>query len=224
MAISNLHKAAVFLLSLPKEQAAALVGRLGPEQAKVVMGEMGQLKKIDAAEGEAVAREFAAAREADVADQEPVEPAEAAPFEFLRDVDGKELSRLIGGEHPQVIALILSYLAPQQAADAIEGLPMDTQLSVVYHIAEMGEPSPEIVRDVEDALRYVLTGGPDQPAVHHGVASVVRLLNVIEPAIERRLLDELAEADPELEREIRRVMFGADVAQRREQLMTKAAC
>ena len=221
MAISNLHKAAVFLLSLPKEQAADLLARLEPEQAAAVTGEMARVSEIDVAEGEAVAQEFAAARETGVADQRPVE---AEPFEFLRDVDSLELSQLITGEHPQIIALILSYLSPQQAADVLERLPPDEQLSAVYRIAEMGEPSAEVIHDVEDALRAHLTGGNVRPAISRGVASVVRLLNMIEPVIERRLLDELAEADPELEREIRRAMFGVDIAERQEQSMTEAAC
>jgi flagellar motor switch protein FliG len=221
VAISNLHKAAVFLLSLPKEQAAALLDRLGSEQAAAVMDEMGRFENVDAAEGEAVAREFAAARKTDVASPQPTE---AAPFEFLRDVGGGDLAELIRGEHPQIIAIILSYLPSHQAADVLAGLPLDEQLSAVCRIAEMSEPNPEVVRDVEEALRDCLTGGDKRPVVNRGVASVVRLLNVIEPVIERRLLDQLAETDPQLEREIRRAMFGVDVAERREQAMAEAAC
>jgi flagellar motor switch protein FliG len=221
MAISNLHKAAVFLLSLPKEQAVALLTRLEPEQAAGVTAEMGQLKEIDVAEGEAVAQEFAAASATSVANRQP---EEASPFEFLRDFDSEDLLDLIAGEHPQIIALILSYLSPQQAVDVLAGLPSEEQLSLVCRIAGMAEPSPEVIRDVEDGLRSYLTGGTDQPAGNRGVTSVVRMLNLMEPTIERKLLGELAEADPELEREIRRAMFGVDVADRREQRVTEAVC
>jgi flagellar motor switch protein FliG len=221
MAIANLHNAAVLLLSLPKQQAAELFDCLEPDQAAAVTAEMGRLKEIDATEGEAVAREFAAASATSAADRQP---AEAVPFEFLCDFDSEDLLPLIAGEHPQIIALILSYLPPEQAADLLAGLSVDEQLAIVCRIAEMAEPSPEVIRDVEEGLRSCLSGGSDRPVGKRGVASVVRMLNVMEPAIERKLLGELAEAEPELEREIRRAMFGVDVAARREPDMTEAAC
>ena len=79
----------------------------------------------------------------------------------------------------------------------------------------MDRPSPEAVRDVEKGLRSRLFAADTGiVADNRGVASVVRMLNVMEPAAERRLLSDLAEADPGLVRRIRRVMFGADVADR----------
>ena len=76
----------------------------------------------------------------------------------------------------------------------------------------MDEPRPEIVRDVEKSLLGRLRSVEDRPDGNRGVACVVRMLNAMEPAAERELLGELAEADPELVEQIRRAMFGADVA------------
>jgi flagellar motor switch protein FliG len=208
MAISNLHKAAVFLLSLPKEQVALLLARLRPEQVAAVTAEMSGLGEIDGALREAVAREFAAS----AAHAEDRPTAEASPFEFLHDLPSDDLLRLLAGEHPQTVALVLSFLPSHQAADVLGGLPADAQLSVICRIASMDEPRPEVIRDVEEGLLSRLSSAEERPGENRGVASVVRMLNAMEPAVERELLGGLAEADPELVRQIRRAMFGADVA------------
>ncbi len=221
MASSNLHKAAVLLLSLPKQQAAKLLDKLGPEQVAAVTAEMARLRDVNGAEQEAVMREFAAAGAARVGHQRP---AGAAPFEFLHDVPSEDLLSLLADEHPQTVAVILSHLPPHQAADVLADLPPDGQLSVVCRIAAMEQPSPEVVRDVEKGLRSRLLRCDARPADHRGVASVVKMLNVMEPASERRLLRELAAADPGLVREIRRAMFGADVADCEELNVAEVAC
>jgi flagellar motor switch protein FliG len=221
MATSSLHKATVLLLSLSREQAAQLLDRLEPEQVAAVTAEMRSLREVDSVEQEAVVREFAAASATCLGRRRP---AGVAPFQFLNNVGSDDLLHLIADEHPQTVALILSYLPPRQAAAVLAGLPPEGQLSVVCRIAAMDQPSPEVIRDVEQGLRNRLCTADGQPADNRGVASVVKMLNVMEPKAERRLLGELTEAAPELMREIRRVMFGVDVADCQQQSVAEAAC
>jgi flagellar motor switch protein FliG len=208
MANSNLRKAAVLLQSLSKEQAAALLDKLEPQQAAAVTAEMSGLPELEDTERDAVAREFAQAGVEQVRYRQTVEHV---PFEFLQNLDGHALLDLVADEHPQTIALVLSCLSPSQSAGVIAELTPDQQLSVVCRIATMSEPSPEAIQDVEQGLHRRMFGSPRRPTSHCGVASVIRMLNVMEPATERKLLRDLAEAAPELVREIRRVMFGVDV-------------
>ena len=92
MANSNLRKAAIFLLSLSKEQVDQLLSRLGPEQAAAVAAEMKAFGDVDAAEREAVVREFAGASDAGLG-QRPA--SRVPPFQFLHDLDGDTLLNLI---------------------------------------------------------------------------------------------------------------------------------
>jgi flagellar motor switch protein FliG len=209
MATSNLHKAAVLMLSLPEGQAAQLLARLEPHQATAVNAEISGLRDIRGTEQQAVVREFAAAANAAVLVHR--RPAETAPFEFLDEVDADVLLDALAEEQPQTIALILSYASAPQAAMVLANLPPEQQLSVVCRMATMNETSPEVVRDVEDGLKRRLAGPIDRPVDHRGVTSVIRMLNAMQPAAERKLLGDLAEAAPELVREIRRAMFGVDV-------------
>jgi flagellar motor switch protein FliG len=217
----NLRKAAVLLLSLPKEQAQRLLGKLEPQQAATVVSEMDGLGEVVAVEQEAVAREFA---EAGTARPGNRRPKQAAPFRFLHNLQDDALLRLIADEHPQTIALILSCLPPHQAAEVLAGLTPAQQFSIVCRIATMSTASPEVVRDVEKGLKLRFDGAHGRSTGNGGVASVVKILNVMEPAVERRLLEKLTDADPQLVRDIRRAMFGADVAACEEWNVTGAAC
>jgi flagellar motor switch protein FliG len=205
---TNLRKAAVLLQILSKEQATALLGKLEPEQAAAVTAEMSGLAEVDETERDTVTREFAQAGGQQARRRQAVN---RVPFEFLHDLDGHALLDLMADEHPQTIALVLSCLSPSQAAGVIAELTPDQQLSVVCRIATMSEPSPEAIQDVEQGLHRRMFGAPRRAASHCGVSSVIRMLNVMEPATERKLLSDLAETAPELVQEIRRVMFGVNV-------------
>jgi len=232
MATSDIRKAAILLMSLPKEQAAMLLGKLDPKQVEAVSIEIAKISGVTGDEQESVIQDFASANPTaltgsagglDLA-KSLVEQAlgkgatatldnvrqsiEALPFGFLQKVDSQNLLTFIIDEHPQTIALILSHVPPSQAADIISGLPAERQLSVVRRIATMGQTSPEIIQEVEKGLERRMAAVMSQQFENAGgVSSVAEMLNVIDRATERNLLENLAQEDPDLVEEIRRLMF-----------------
>ena len=190
-------------------QRSQLVDKLEPAQAAAVAAAMNELDEVGRGEQNAVVREFARVRIANSGDDGRTIPT---PFEFLGDLDADALLDLIADEHPQTIALVLSHIPSVQAGPVLAGLSAEQQFAVVCRLATMGEADPDVVRDVENALRRQLFGEHDRPVVDPNVASAVRILNAMEPAAERRLLAALSEADPRLVARIRRAMFGVDVA------------
>jgi len=239
MAIATLRKAAVFLASLPNQQAAALLAKLSPEQAATVSTEMAAIGPVDREEQEAVMCDFAASQGTvpifvsakmglSPLPQESRQPqdhreAKASPFEFLHGVEANDLLTLIGDEHPQTIALVLSQLSAEQAAGAIAALSPDRQASVIARIARIDQPAPEVVAEVAVAVHRRLAGPASVP-ISHGMARVVKMFGAMRPATERKLLGRIAQADPELLRAIRRAMFGPDVAACEESILGAAAC
>jgi flagellar motor switch protein FliG len=204
----TIRDAAVLLRSLPATQRVQLLDRLDLNQAAAVAAAMNELDELDDAEQKAVVQEFSGARSVP---QKNRDPQTAAPFEFLHDLDTDALLGLIGDEHPQTIAFVLSYLPPLQAGPVLAGLSAEQQFLVVCRIATMSDADPAIVGDVENALKRRMFGVHERSAVEPGVASAVKILNAMEPAAERKLLAALTETDPRLVGEIRRAMFGADV-------------
>jgi len=238
VAVSTLRKAAVFVASLPEPQAEGLLARLTPDEAAAVADEMAVLGEIAPGERDAVLREFA---EADCPRFHSTgtrhlrldrphsmhDAADASPFQFLYDRDACELLSLLADEQPQTLALVFSYLPAQLAAETLAAMPPDRQTAVIGRIAAMGRPSEDVVRTLAEAVRRRVFGDVAPRTPHSmpiGVTNVVKMLNVMVPVAERRLLGDLAQADPDLHREIRRAMFGADVAACGEWNVTGAAC
>jgi flagellar motor switch protein FliG len=231
----DLRKAAVLLMSLPDDLAAQLMSKLEPKQVESVSIEIAKLGTVTGDEQESTIHEFAGANPSSMAIRAGglevaktlVEKAlgksagqtldnvrqsiEALPFGFLQKVDHQNLLTFIMDEHPQTIALILSHLHPQQAAEIIKGLPAERQLSVIRRVATMGQTSPEIIKEVERGLENRMSSVVSQQFEKAGgVPNVANMLNVVDRATERSLLENLSREDPELVEEIRRLMFVFD--------------
>ncbi len=229
---SEVRKAAVLLMSLPQEDAGALMSKLDAGQVEAVSIEIAKLGSVTGEEQESVIQDFAKSnptalsgrsggldlakrlveqalgKSAGVTLDNVRQSIEALPFGFLQKVDSQNLLTFIIDEHPQTIALILSHVPPAQAADIIGGLPAERQLSVVRRIATMGQTSPEIIQEVERGLEHRMSSVMSQQFEKAGgVGSVAEILNVVDRATERGLLENLAQEDPDLVEDIRRLMF-----------------
>jgi flagellar motor switch protein FliG len=232
VAIPSIRKAAVMLTSLPEEDAVKILSKLDPKQVEAVSVEIAKMGTTGGDEQEAIINEFADATPGTLSISSGglevaktlVEKAlgknatdtldnvrqqiEAVPFGFLQKVDSQNLLTFIIDEHPQTIALIVSNLPPAQGAGIIAGLPSERQLAVIRRIATMGQTNPEIIHEVEKGLENRMASVMSQQFENAGgVGSVAEILNVIDRSTERSLLEHLAQDDPDLVEEIRRLMF-----------------
>ena len=232
--MSNIHNAAVLLMSLPEDQAGTVMSKFDPKQVERVSIEIARLERITAEEEEEVIREFSATNPAAGGEAGGLERArklvkqalgtdsadtldnirqsiEALPFGFLRNVDSQNILTYITDEHPQTIALIISHLPSSFGAEILAGLNADRQLAVVRRMANMGQTNPEIIREVEAGLERRMSSVMSQSfRMAGGVESVASMLNVSDRATERILLEGLGKDDPDLVEEIRRLMFVFD--------------
>ncbi len=130
------------------------------------------------------------------------------PFEFVRKTDASQLLNFIQDEHPQTIALILSYLSAGQAAMIISALPPDRQSDVAKRIATMDRTSPDIIKEVESILESKLASLVNQDyTIVGGVDAVVDILNTVDRGTEKHIMETLEIDEPELADEIRKKMF-----------------
>ena len=130
------------------------------------------------------------------------------PFEFVRKTDAGQLLNFIQDEHPQTIALILSYLPPAQSAAVISSLPPDKQSDVAKRIAQMDRTSPDVIKEVENILEKKLNSLVNQDyTIVGGVDAIVEILNTVDRGTEKHIMENLEIEEPELADEIRRKMF-----------------
>ena len=130
------------------------------------------------------------------------------PFEFVRKTDPSQLLNFIQDEHPQTIAMILSYLTSAQAALVIGALPPEKQADVAKRIAMMDRTSPDVIKEVERVLEKKLSSLVNQDyTIVGGVDAIVNILNTVDRTTEKHIMESLEIEEPELADEIRKKMF-----------------
>jgi flagellar motor switch protein FliG len=134
--------------------------------------------------------------------------AKAIPFASLRKTDPRYLFNFIREEHPQTIALILSYLEPEQAAQILSSLPKEMQSDIARRIATMDRSNPEVVKEIEKVLESRLASVIKQgQTTIGGISSLVEILNMCDRNTEKTILEELETNIPDLADEIRKKLF-----------------
>jgi len=130
------------------------------------------------------------------------------PFDFARKADPQQLLNFIQNEHPQTIALVLSYLDAEQSGQILSELNQEVQAEVAKRIATMDSTSPEIISQVEQVLeRNVSASVAEDYTQTGGIQTVVEVLNGVDRSTERTILDTLEVQDPDLAEEIKKRMF-----------------
>ena len=130
------------------------------------------------------------------------------PFDLIRKTDASSLINFIHHEHAQTIALILSYLDPIKGAQVIQALEPAKQVDVARRMALMDQTSPEVIREIERVLEKNLSSLLNQEfSQAGGVPVLVDILNKVDRATEKAILEKLEEEDPDLAEEVKNRMF-----------------
>lgn len=130
------------------------------------------------------------------------------PFDFARKADPLQVLNFIQGEHPQTIALVLSYLDPEQAGQILSELEEEVQADIARRIATMDSTTPDIISEIEQVLeRNISSSLTEDYTQTGGISAVVEVLNEVDRSTERTILDTLEIQDPELADEIKKRMF-----------------
>lgn len=231
--MSGLQKAAILLIALGPEKSAMIFKHLKEEEIEELTLEIANTRSVTPQVKEEIIEEFyqVCLAQQYIAEggigyaKELLEKAlgsekamdvigkltaslQVKPFEFVRKTDASQLLNFIQDEHPQTIALILSYLPPSQAALIISALPPDRQADVAKRIAVMDRTSPDIVKEVEKVLESKLSSLVNQDyTIIGGVDAVVDILNTVDRGTEKHIMESLEIEEPELADEIRKKMF-----------------
>lgn len=137
-----------------------------------------------------------------------VSAMQVVPFDFLKKADPAQVLSFIQDEHPQTIALILAYMPISAAAAILGKLPHDLRAEVAARIASMEQTPPEVIRRVEQVLEKKVSSILSQEMTQAGgPKALVDLLNRVDRATERLIMDSLQENNPELAEQVKNMMF-----------------
>lgn len=130
------------------------------------------------------------------------------PFDFIRRSDPVQVCSFIQNEHPQTIALVLSYLDTSRASLILGSLPQEIQANVIKRIARMGVVSPDYIREAERVLEHKFsTVGFAANVTVDGIDTIVEILNSLDRGTENFILESIEKEDAELAEEIHNKLF-----------------
>lgn len=234
--LSGPQKAAIFLYSLGEELASTIVRQLEPEEIKKIGSYLSRLSSVSPKVVESILTEFQEAssaplpvaigreggnqfirsiiskamggEKAQTLLEELQEAGEGNFFEKIRHLDPKTASNFLRREHPQTIAIILTYLESSQSSAILQELPSRLQADVVRRIAELEEIPPGIIEEIDQVLQQEIASIKGYEGQKRGgIRLAAEILNQMDGATENMILKEIEEQKQNLAEEIRKLMF-----------------
>jgi flagellar motor switch protein FliG len=134
--------------------------------------------------------------------------ADAANFDAIQKADPQQLAKFIHNEHPQTIALVLSHLNSVQAAALLTSLPAGLRSDVSQRMASLDQISPEIILKIAGVIGQKLKAlGEFSRESYGGVRAVAEMLNRLDSASSREILENIEQQDANVAETIRHLMF-----------------
>lgn len=235
-ALTGTQKSAILMMLLGEDEAAEILKNLSPREVQHLGGAMYSVQGVDQDTVNAVLDEFlnvikqqtslglgagnyirnvlTKALGGDKAQSvlSRITPASSErPIEILDWMDARSIAELIIDEHPQIVALIVSYLDYGLAADVLGLLPHDLQPEVVRRIATLETVQPDAVRELERVMQQKFQANTTLRASQiGGVKAAAKIMNFTKTAMEQRIMKDIKKESKDLMQSIQDSMFVFD--------------
>ena len=234
--LTGTQKSAILMMLLGEDEAAEILKNLSPREVQHLGGAMYSVQGVEQNTVNAVLDEFLAiikqqtslglgagnyirnvltkALGGDKAQSvlSRITPASSErPIEILDWMDARAISELILDEHPQIVALIISYLDYGLAADVLGLLPLELQPEVVRRIATLETVQPDAVRELERVMQQKFQANTTLRASQiGGVKAAAKIMNFTKTAMEQRIMKDIKKENKDLMQSIQDNMFVFD--------------
>jgi flagellar motor switch protein FliG len=138
--------------------------------------------------------------------------AKEEPFSDFKYIPAENLVHILKGEHPQTIALILSQIPMDKAAEIMNILPEKVKSDVAFRVVNIGDVQEDTIRELDDTIKSELFAmGMSKRKGHitkfDGTEALANILNEVDKKTEELVLSSIEEYDPDLAEKIRQKMF-----------------
>ena len=230
--ISSIERAAVVITAIGKDNAAEVYKHLSDDEVEMLTYEVAKAKVIDIRAIDGILNDFyelcltqkviteggvdyargvlekAYGQESAKQLMDKVSRSmQVKAFDFVRKSDYKNTLAILQNESPQTIALILSYVNPDQASAVLSELPREKRVDVVERIAKMDNTSPDVIKAIESTLEKKFSSLVMDLTEIGGINYIADVLNHVDRSTEKFIFDELMTRDADLVNEIRQKMF-----------------
>jgi flagellar motor switch protein FliG len=230
------ERAAVFLMSLGEEAAAQVLRHMGPKEVQRLGTAMANLSSVSRTEVAEVLDEFIRAigdeTALGVGSEEYIRNVltsalgeekagglinrimlgrNSKGLEALKRMDPRAVAGVIRQEHPQIVAIVLSYLEPDHAAEVLSLLPDKAQSDILMRVASLDGIQPTALQELDEILEQQFAGGGSaQDSAVGGLKSAASILNFMDPSKEAAIIERIRETDQHLSQQVEDLMFVFD--------------
>ena len=234
--LSGTDRAALLLLALGEDKAAAVLKHMGPKEVQKVGSAMATMTNVGRDQLVTVLDEF----NSRVLDQtalgvgaedyirkamvEALGEEKASGLmdrillgssskglEALKWMDARAVAEMIKQEHPQIQAIVLSYLDNDHAAAVLGFFPQNTRHDVLLRIATLDGVQPSALQELDQILESQFSGNQSmQSSSVGGVKAAANILNFVDSAIESEVMESIKEVDEDIGQQIQDLMFVFD--------------
>lgn len=235
MDLSKIEKAAILLISLGEADAAEVLRYLGQKEVQQLGLTMSNLDNIPQSAVESVMSDFMEA----ISDQTSIginndvyikemlgqalgsEKAQTLidrilmttntnGLESLKWMDPRQVAEIIRYEHPQIQAVVVAFLEPDQGAAVLQRFDENVRLEIIMRITSLDQIQPAALQELNDILESQFAGASSQSASLGGLKATAEIMNFIDSSVEQELMDMMRETDEALVDQISDLMFVFD--------------
>lgn len=232
-ALDHKERAAILLMSLGEKDAAELLKHMGPKEVQLVGATMATLKDVTQTQVEGVVAEFldslagqtgmglgadeyirnmlTAALGADKAGgliDRILIGGNTTGLDTLKWMESRAVAEVIRHEHPQIQAIVIAYLEPDQAAEILYNFDEKVRLDIMMRVASLQAVQPAALQELNDILEKQFSGSQGQQTQQMGGVKVsAGIINNLDSSMANELLDQIKEVDEEMGTQIQDLMF-----------------
>ena len=227
-------RAAILLLSLGEHEAAEVMKHMGAKDVQRIGAAMTQLQNISRQDVSNVLSEFTVTVEGQTSIGVGVDEylrkvligalgedkasgvierilfgRSSKGLESLKWMDARAVAELVRQEHPQIIAIVLAYLDPDQAAEVMEQFPEWLRADVIMRIATLDGIQPSALHELDDVIekQFAGKGSAMRTSLIGGIKSAANIMNFMDTAHESAVIEQIRKVDDGLGTKIQDLMF-----------------
>ncbi len=230
--LSGAEQAAVFLMSLGERAASEVMKHMGPKEVQRIGTAMASLERVTRTEIDYVLGQFSNAVQDQtslgIGNDEYVRSVltnalgdkaggiidrillgrNSKGIEALKWLDARSISDMIRNEHPQIVAIVMSHLDPDQAAETLLFLPDRMQSDIILRIATLDGVQPQALQELDEILETQLAGkSGSQSSLIGGEQAAANILNYMDSSKEAVVMEGVSQVDEDLAERIQELMF-----------------
>lgn len=132
-------------------------------------------------------------------------------LDALKWMETRAVADIVRNEHPQIVAIVLAHLDPDQAAEVLVFLPERMRTDVLMRIAKLDGIQPAALKELDEIMERQFSGNNNlKSSTVGGVKCAANILNLMDSSVEGAIMSKISESDGDLGNRIQELMFVFD--------------